>query len=748
MKKHKIIVVLAMVMLVMSLTLVACVTEKSFRIEFDTQGGTTVADIVLDDADDTYAAPINPEKAQYTFTGWSTISTVYEEWDFSEDDYIAGGTIKVYAIWEKVPEVIVFTVEFDMNGGMPAESTQIVEEGGKVAKPDEPTKKGYIFESWYLDDAEFDFYSVVIVDSVVSAKWVANKYTLRYNSNRGDAIGIMENSVHTYDSEKALTSNSFSSAGNSFLHWNTSADDTGTSYIDGESVKNIIASNNEIIDLYAIWEENFNYTLKSDDTYEVVGLNKSGVIDMTIPMQYNQKPVTSIGKNAFTGQITIKNVILSNGIERISERAFEDCLNLESIIIPESVKFIDIRPFENCNKLFIYTEVESAPPFDWCDSWNEVATFSFRPVQWGVNSSDIIVQGDAKYVLKEGNALLAQYMGNESSYKIDAYITYNDEVYDIISIGRRAFENKGLSDINIPNGLQRIGAKAFEGNTNLTNISFTDSVISIGDDAFNNTAWYMSQEDGVVYLKDWVIDFKGTMAASTNIVLKEGVKNIADSAFYGSHDNLTGIEFPESLVALGDGVFYGCSKLDNIIVPNSVISIGANAFASCSGMKTLSLGTGLISLGESVFFNCSSLKVVDLPNELSSIGASAFVSCTSLTSISIPDGVTVLEDGVFGACTNLTTIDLPNGLTNIGYTTFHGTAIVELIIPSSVEYIGQMAFYNCVNLSIYFESSSPSSSWHSYWDYLAPESIYWYRDLQPAESGKYWHYVEEIVTKW
>ena len=45
---------------------------------------------------------------------------------------------------------------------------------------------------------------------------------------------------HTYDVAKALTSNGYSLAGYTFGGWNTKADGTGTSYSDGQNVKNLL----------------------------------------------------------------------------------------------------------------------------------------------------------------------------------------------------------------------------------------------------------------------------------------------------------------------------------------------------------------------------------------------------------------------------------------------------------------------------------------------------------------------------
>ena len=63
----------------------------------------------------------------------------------------------------------------------------------------------------------------------------------------------MSNLTMTYGTAKNLTANSFVKTGHTFKGWNTKADGSGTSYADKQSVKNLSATNNATITLYAQW---------------------------------------------------------------------------------------------------------------------------------------------------------------------------------------------------------------------------------------------------------------------------------------------------------------------------------------------------------------------------------------------------------------------------------------------------------------------------------------------------------------
>lgn len=43
--------------------------------------------------------------------------------------------------------------------------------GAKVSKPADPTRSGYVFMGWFIDDAEYDFAAPVTADVTVKAKW-------------------------------------------------------------------------------------------------------------------------------------------------------------------------------------------------------------------------------------------------------------------------------------------------------------------------------------------------------------------------------------------------------------------------------------------------------------------------------------------------------------------------------------------------------------------------------------------------
>ena len=72
------------------------------------------------------------------------------------------------------PAVEQFTVTFNSNGGSTVESLK-VNENTTLTKPADPTKEGYLFDGWYIDESytlEWDFNTFVVVTNItLYAKW-------------------------------------------------------------------------------------------------------------------------------------------------------------------------------------------------------------------------------------------------------------------------------------------------------------------------------------------------------------------------------------------------------------------------------------------------------------------------------------------------------------------------------------------------------------------------------------------------
>lgn len=84
-------------------------------------------------------------------------------------------------------------------------------------------------------------------------------YTVKFNANGG--TGTMANESFVYGTPKALTINTFTRTGYTFIGWAKSASATTPAYDDGESVSDLTTTSGGTVNLYAVWQAN-NYTIK------------------------------------------------------------------------------------------------------------------------------------------------------------------------------------------------------------------------------------------------------------------------------------------------------------------------------------------------------------------------------------------------------------------------------------------------------------------------------------------------------
>ena len=206
---------------------------------------------------------------------------------------------------------------------------------------------------------------------------------------------------------------------------------------------------------------------------------------------------------------------------------------------------------------------------------------------------------------------------------------------------------------------------------------------------------------------------------------------ICDQAFCHSlvNSSISELTISNSVTAIGDYAFSGCSSLTSLTILNSVTSIGYGAFAGCSRLTTLTIPDSVTTIGGRAFIRCSRLTTLTIPASVTSIGYGAFEDCSSLTSFTIPKSVTTIESNPFiglklhldnqspyfyvednvlftadkkhliAYCSRQTSYSIPNSVTSIGDCAFRLCRdLISLTIPDSVTTIGSNAFFGCSNL--------------------------------------------------
>ncbi|MCH5186763.1 MAG: leucine-rich repeat domain-containing protein [Oscillospiraceae bacterium] len=252
-------------------------------------------------------------------------------------------------------------------------------------------------------------------------------------------------------------------------------------------------------------------------------------------------------------------------------------------------------------------------------------------------------------------------------------------------IGRRAFQQVGMSSATLPTGLREIGSEAFYF-VKLTSASLPEGLESIGENAFAYTHL-------------------------TEIHIPEGC-NVGKSAFAECR-YLSSFTIPRSMTVIPDGLFKG-ANISSLIIPEWVIKIGAEAFFD-TDITHLELPEGLRIIGREAFYSSTFLTHVSIPDSVTTIEDLAFAHCPFLTSVSmgkgvtqigrfafsscgfdsiqLPEGLTDIYDGAFQGCGRLKSISLPQSVRNIGEMVFAESGITRINIPSNVTDLSPRVFY-------------------------------------------------------
>ncbi len=426
---------------------------------------------------------------------------------------------------------------------------------------------------------------------------------------------------------------------------------------------------------------------EDNESYQVVGMGSCKDGYVFIPDKYQDKKVTLIAANAFSGSDVI------------------------GVIIPKSVTEIEDSAFSNCNKL-------TSISFDGTRAqWNKV----IKGDDWAQKTVQILSEGLKYTWTEDGKAYKVSGIGGVKDNELLIPDTYQG--LPVIEIVYNGLAHGSYTSVTIPDSVTCIGRFAFEDSKNLQSVTIPASVNIIGENPFVGCDALTAI---TVDSKNMVYHSAGNCLINTNkkILVAAGngstipadgsVTSIGEYAF-SECQSIADVIIPDGITNIGGFAFHN-SSIVSITIPSSVTNIGDNAFDLCSSLTNVTMGDGVTELGYGVFQGCAGLTNITIPDSVTSIGNSVLSGCTGLTSITLPfvgatkDGTSNTHFGyLFGADSysensahvpsSLQTIVITSA-TNIGNNAFSGcSGLTSITIPDSVTKIENGAFSGCVGLT-------------------------------------------------
>lgn len=395
--------------------------------------------------------------------------------------------------------------------------------------------------------------------------------------------------------------------------------------------------------------------------------------------------VETLPNNAFKSCSFAGEIVIPNSVTEIGSSAFYGCTNITSVTIGEGVTRTTGQIFRGCTNLtsVIYNAVN-------CTNWSNYYVWD------GCTSLTTLTIGPRVRSLSAN-------IFKDCPFTCELILPDS-----LLSIGNYAFQNcTGFTgDLIIPDNVTTIGANAFDGCTGFTgNLTIGNAVETIGEKAFQNCTGLT----GTLTIGESFDYINGTGGlVFDNCTGLTALNYNATSATLGGWywlrgcTGLTTLNIGPNVQVIPAEAFKGLNFSNDIVIPNSVTTIGGHAFDDCDSITSITIGEGVTSLAGWAIYNCDNLSVVNYNaincNEgNTSIGNNWLSSCPSLATLNIGEHVRTIFKGAFrdrGFSNNLI---LPDSLEYIGEEAFYhcNQFTGSLVIPNSVTGIGKKAFYQC-----------------------------------------------------
>ncbi len=234
-------------------------------------------------------------------------------------------------------------------------------------------------------------------------------------------------------------------------------------------------------------------------------------------------------------------------------------------------------------------------------------------------------------------------------------------------------------DLTARDDITAVGAGAFAGNTTIESVVLPDSVLSIGDRAFENCSELWNME---AYC----------------------VTSVGEAAFRNS-----GIRWVDtaSLTEVGEAAFENCTLLYRIYLSEELTVIPARLLKNTGYNGELYL-PNVTMIGDEAFAGCTHADFTNLNwSTITSVGKEAFRGCRLEGVYADFDALESIGEGAFRECYNLAGISLPENITEIPAYLLEYVSWLEYLYAPGVASVGDYGLALSSGFSVATEVDIP-----------------------------------------
>ena len=358
---------------------------------------------------------------------------------------------------------------------------------------------------------------------------------------------------------------------------------TLTQHEDGTTYTLTISGSGDMAD-YAVGKAPWHVALG-------VPANRNQITEIVLP-----NGLTHIGNNAFL-QAAVTEVTIPNTVVSIGTNAFWNCNTIETTL-PASVRELGATAFYGT----FVVNVDANSPYLCCEENGKVLYSKDKTTLYQVSQD---CAGD--FTIPSTVTTINDFAMNGCA-NVTGKLVIPDSVQ---TIGRSAFEGTGFTSLNLGNSVKEIGVSAFYKCATMTgDLVIPASVTTIGENAFASTG-FNGKLDFQAQIEEFpAAIFKGLNF--TSVSFSDSVKTIGDHAFENCMQLAT-VTFGQGLETIGSSAFKGSGISGELTFPDSLKKIDTYAFAECPHISEITLPEGSMTIGYAAFYQDTGVQTIRIP---------------------------------------------------------------------------------------------------------------------------------------